>query len=66
MKITLNGEGRDVRAPLTVADLVASLGYTTAEVAVERNRALVPRVRHAETPVEESDEIEVVTLVGGG
>jgi thiamine biosynthesis protein ThiS len=64
--IKLNGQDRDLDGPTTVADLVESLGLKPRFVAVERNRMLVPRGKHADTLLEEGDEIEVVTLVGGG
>jgi thiazole synthase len=35
-------------------------------VAIELNRDLVPRARHADTSIQDGDELEVVTLVGGG
>ena len=66
MTITLNGERRDVPEPLTVADLLRHLGVKPEHVAVERNRDLVPRATHAEATIEPGDELEVVTLVGGG
>jgi len=64
--ITLNGEPRDVPAPLTVADLLRHLGLKPEHVAVERNRDLVPRARHAAEAIAQGDALEVVTLVGGG
>lgn len=67
MTITLNGERRDLpMTARTVADLLKHLGVKPEQVAVEVNRALVPRARHAEAPVSDGDELEVVTLVGGG
>lgn len=66
MQIKLNGQDREIAGPLTVAGLVESLGMKARFVAVERNRELVPRAEHPSTPIEEGDEIEVVTLVGGG
>jgi sulfur carrier protein len=66
MHICLNGQPRDIEGPTTVAGLVESLGLKARFVAVERNRQLVPRAEHAATPVEDGDEIELVTLVGGG
>ena len=66
MRITLNGENRDVPDRLTVADLLQHLNLKSEHVAIERNAALVPRRRHAETLVTEGDALEVVTLVGGG
>ena len=66
MTILLNGEKRDFPEATTVADAVRRLDLRPEHVAVEVNRALVPRARHAETALAEGDEVEVVTLVGGG
>ncbi len=66
MTITLNGITRQVPDALTVADLLRHLDLKPEYVAVELNRGLVGRRRHAETPVVDGDELEVVTLVGGG
>ena len=64
--ITLNGECRDLPAGLTVAQLLERLELPPERVAVERNRELVPRQRHAATILQDGDELELVTLVGGG
>lgn len=62
----LNGAPRPCPPGLTVARLLAEIGAAGPGVAVERNEEVVPRARHAETPVEPGDRIEVVRLVGGG
>jgi thiazole synthase len=64
--IVLNGERRELRDGLSLAGLIAELGVRPEHVAVERNRELVPRARHAATALSEGDQVEVVTLVGGG
>ena len=66
MTITLNGERREVADALTVAELLRSLGLRPEHVAVERNRDLVPRTSHEASRLAPGDELEVVTLVGGG
>ena len=66
MRITLNGAEREVDAETTVAQLIDAITKDRSRVAVERNRAIVPRADWDSTCVEEADEIEVVTLVGGG
>ena len=66
MIITLNGERREVPGTLTVAGLLEHLGVKPEHVAVEVNRDLVTRTRHDQTRIAEGDELEVVTLVGGG
>ena len=66
-EILVNGETRVVPRPLTVAGLLAHLQVgQTGSVAVERNKQIVPKHRHGETPVQAGDRLEVVTLVGGG
>ncbi|QDT14313.1 sulfur carrier protein ThiS [Alienimonas californiensis] len=66
LSLTVNGEPREFPAGLTVAGLLEELGVPTRGSAVERNRELVPRRQHAETPLQSGDRIEIVTLVGGG
>jgi sulfur carrier protein len=66
MKVSINGEWRELPDGLTVAALVNMLGVTAPQVAVELNLEVVPRARHAETAIRDGDRLEVVTLVGGG
>lgn len=62
----INGERRSFTAPLTVGALVRELGKNPKALAVEVNREVVPRVEHDLRWLAEGDEIEIVTLVGGG
>lgn len=66
VRIVVNGEEREVRIGATVADLLADLGLTKGPVAVEVNREIVPRSRHAEQALASGDRVEIVTMVGGG
>lgn len=67
MKLTVNGAARNVPDGLTVrALLVEHLGLGDGPVAVEVNRAIVPRARHAEHRLADGDVIEIVHFVGGG
>ncbi len=66
MKICVNGEMRELPAPTSLAALVALLEFQPLRIAVERNKQLVPRAQHAQTPLADGDVIEIVTLVGGG
>jgi thiazole synthase len=63
---TVNGEARTLSEPLTVADLLARLGYDRRRVAVEINGEVIPAARHAEHTLLGNDQVEIVTLVGGG
>ena len=64
--ITINGERRDFSATLNIARLLEELNLRPEHVAVELNRDLVRRIKHAETELRDGDELEIVTLVGGG
>lgn len=66
MEITVNGEPREVPDGTTVADLLRQSNLQPRFLAVERNRQLVPRGEHAECRLQPGDELEIVTLVGGG
>lgn len=66
LQLTLNGEPHTANAGDTVADLLAALNLPRETVAVERNRQVVRRADHANTPLQDGDVIEVVQFVGGG
>jgi sulfur carrier protein len=66
MQLTINGEKRDVPDGLTVRGLVEHLGLIEGPVAVEKNRAVVPRALHPTTPLVTGDVVEIVHFVGGG
>jgi len=66
VSIRVNGVHRRVRDGMNVASLTLELGLEPARVAVERNREIVPRSTLAEVAIEDGDEYEIVTFVGGG
>jgi len=66
VSIRVNGEHRRVPKGISIADLALELGLEPAKVAVERNLEVVPRSTLAEVKVEDGDEFEIVTFVGGG
>ena len=66
MQVQVNGETRDIAEGTTVTALLSLLGVHSGPVAVERNKQIVPRAKHAETILHPGDELEVVQFVGGG
>jgi len=66
VKVTVNGEPRDVPDGTTVERLLQRLDVPRGPTAVEVNRELVPRSQHAARALAEGDAVEIVTLVGGG
>ena len=66
MHIVVNGEPKDVTEGICIAELLTTLSLEPRRVAVERNKQLVPRALHAQTALADQDQLEIVTLVGGG
>ena len=66
MKLILNGEPREFENVPTLAALIEKLGMKSDRVAVERNRAIVPRVEWANRKVSDCYLLEIVLFVGGG
>ena len=64
--IIVNGEARATQHGQTVAELLRELGLDARQVAVERNRDIVPRAEHAHAVLGDGDQLEIVTFVGGG
>jgi len=64
-ELEVNGETKKTDAA-TVAALIEELGLAGQAVAVEVNQSVVPKQQHAETKIHSGDQIELVTLVGGG
>ena len=66
LTLTLNGEPRQLAAPMTVAGLLAHLGLDVRKVAVERNEAIVSRSLYEATELAGGDALEIVHFIGGG
>lgn len=67
MELMINGEIHNVPESVkTVSDLLNVLGFSGKYVAVEVNRELIPHSCHATHLLHPGDQLEVVTLVGGG
>jgi len=66
VKLTVNGEHRDVPDGVTVQALLEHLELVQGPVAVEVNREIVPRAEHRVRTLAGGDVIEIVHLVGGG
>lgn len=66
IRITVNGDVREVAAGSTVASMLQQLGIDHERVAVELNRAIVRKPEWRSTPVPENAQVEIVEFVGGG
>ena len=66
LRITLNGEQKEVPGPLSVAELVRHLGLRPSTSPSSSTKAWSPGRGTPRRPLSEGDVLEVVTLVGGG
>lgn len=66
IRVTVNGEDREVRRGLTVAGFLESLDLHPGLVVVEQNREILDRGRYAQVEVRDGDTLELVHFVGGG
>ena len=65
MKITLNGEARDLAGP-SVSDALTQIGLGSAKVATALNGSFLPAAARATTTLNEGDALEVVAPMQGG
>jgi thiamine biosynthesis protein ThiS len=66
LRITINGEARDVPENLTLSGLINHLALAPERLAVEVNREVVRRANWPHTLLAEGDRVEIVHFVGGG
>lgn len=66
MKIVVNGHEKVLGLATTVAALLSEMGLAERRVAVEVNREIVPRSRHAQFELHDQDRVEIVNAIGGG
>lgn len=66
MVIFVNGKKQEVADNLTVSQLVDNLKLNKELIAVEVNCNVVRKVEYDKHQLNENDEVEILTLIGGG
>ena len=69
MKLMVNGEIRDIEPepmPTSLAAVIDQLGYHPRLVVVEFHGTILTPNHWQEQLVQEMDQLEIVTIVGGG
>ena len=66
--VTVNGQSRELDAPLALPDLVARETGSEDQtgIAVGLNRSVVPRAEWDKVLIEEGDEVEIIAPFAGG
>jgi sulfur carrier protein len=66
IKISVNGEIKEISEDLNVNELIDELGYTTKGFAVAVNTTFVAIDTYANTIIKENDKIDILAPVQGG
>jgi len=66
MKITVNGQTVEIDDSMTVEQVLDTVDVPPNYLAVEVNADVVPREEYTTHRLHTGDEVELVTLVGGG
>lgn len=68
MKISVNGEDKEVRLNINIQDLLIALDLnpTQAGIAVAVDREVIPKTQWQKTELRENSEVEIIRAVQGG
>ena len=66
MKVSLNGEPKELPDALTLQHLLDLLHVPAGRVACEVNLKIIKRAFYPETRLQEGDTIEIIHAIGGG
>ncbi|KEQ24549.1 sulfur carrier protein ThiS [Paenibacillus tyrfis] len=66
MRLTVNGELREVDNAANVAELLSAFKLDNKILVVELNRVIIDRTRYEEARLNDGDHVEIVHFVGGG
>ena len=66
LRIYVNGEAKELPAPISLSELITQLNLPAARIAVELIRTVVRRADWDTTTLHDDDRVEIVHFVGGG
>ena len=66
MKITLNGNPKELSSVATVTELLTTLQLAQDTVVIELNTLILKPDSYEETKLSEGDQVEIIRFVGGG
>ena len=66
IKITVNGRSVELDDSMTVEHMLDRVDVPPNYLAVEVNAEVVPREDYTTQAIQDGDQVELVTLVGGG
>ena len=66
MQIHLNGKKFKINSKDSIVNLLKKINIKSSKVAIEVNKAVVPKEKYKSFKFKNNDKVEVVTFIGGG
>ena len=66
MKVTINGENKELTSEVNLFELLNELDLPTERIAIELNKDVVRKKDWQDIKVSDQDKIEIIHFVGGG
>ena len=66
MKISLNGDPKEIAGTRTIQQLLDELQIPAGRVACEVNLKIIRRAFYGETLIQDGDTVEIIQAIGGG
>ena len=66
MQIQLNGKKFKINPKDSIVNLLKKINIKSSKVAIEVNKAVVPKEKYKLFKFKNNDKVEVVTFIGGG
>ena len=63
--VCINGKDTDA-AGKSISEYLAGTQYDMKRIAVEKNGEIIPKAEYSATIINDGDNIEIVSFVGGG
>lgn len=66
MKVTINGQQKEIAATSSLKDIVDDFSHNTPKVVAELNEEIIRTEQWSNRLISEGDKIELISFVGGG
>lgn len=66
MQITFNGKPHILKRQISLLEFSEIMNLEPTQVAIECNHEIIPRSLYNDVLLNEGDELEIVTFIGGG
>ena len=66
MHVQINGKATELEPGMTLADFIAQKGLKPESVVIEHNGTILPRERWRTLALTSTDQLQIVSFVGGG